>query len=72
MAACYCQCRLTLLDLVAAHKQLQSLVVLSADVAPDAANIHIILGGGIQGGGEAVLVPAQKQQVEHNQPASTA
>jgi hypothetical protein len=48
---------LTLLDLVSAHKQLQTLGVLSADVAPDAANIHVITGGGIQRGGEAVLGP---------------
>lgn len=49
---------LTLLDLVTAHKELQPLVVLSADVPPDAAHIHIVLGGGVQRGGEAVLVPA--------------
>mmetsp|Transcript_29365 Transcript_29365/g.74858 ORF Transcript_29365/g.74858 Transcript_29365/m.74858 type:complete len:407 (+) Transcript_29365:363-1583(+) len=44
-----------LLDLVAAHKQLQALLVVARDVAAHAAHKHIVLGGGVQGGGELVV-----------------
>jgi hypothetical protein len=62
---------LTLLDLVTAHKQLQALGVLSANVAPDAANIHVITGGGIQGGGEAVLGPSYTNSAAQDRHAAT-
>mmetsp|Transcript_26181 Transcript_26181/g.46566 ORF Transcript_26181/g.46566 Transcript_26181/m.46566 type:complete len:333 (+) Transcript_26181:63-1061(+) len=47
--------RRALFDLVAAHKELQPLVSWLAYVTAHAADVHVVVEGGVQGGGEAVV-----------------